>query len=159
MAFKDPRNLANSIINDDTTPPTSPTSRSVKDKKPQSIIGLEVDVPYHKGVRGKIYDELGDTYGVEFVTPRGITRKDRFYKNEYNLPNQPLKENYLFPDSPSLHSMLAKRREQEHTTEDLAEEYRQGAISLDEFLNSIKEIGDKTQGEVEALYQQLKNEK
>ena len=130
-----------------------------KELQKPSFIGTEVDVPYHKGVRGKIYDELGDTYGIEFTTPRGVVRKDRFYKNEYNLPNQPVKENYLYPDNPTLHSMLAKRREQEHNNEDLAEEYRQGAISLDDYLKFSKEIGDRTQSDVDALYQQLIKEK
>lgn len=53
-----------------------------------AIIGTEVEVPHSKGLKGKITNDIGDTYEVEYTTPNGITRKEQFYKNEYNLPSK-----------------------------------------------------------------------
>ena len=50
----------------------------------EDIKGREVKIPYHKNITGKIVDEIGDTYEVEYTTDNGITRREQFYKDEFD---------------------------------------------------------------------------
>lgn len=52
-----------------------------------ALIGTEVDVPFQKGVKGKIIDDLNDTYGIEYTGPNGVTRQDRFARTDYIFPS------------------------------------------------------------------------
>ena len=80
MPYKNPLDLANNI-------------------NPSSVVGTEVDVPHQKGIKGKITDEIGDTYEVEYTPQNGVTRREQFAKNEYNLPK---------PEEETRESVLAK---------------------------------------------------
>lgn len=68
-------------------------------KKEEESKYKEVNVPYLEGVKGKLIGNYPNVVEIEYTSPKtGVTRKERFYRDEFEEANKDLSDQYVNKD-------------------------------------------------------------